>query len=76
MPACSCADGWAPYRKLGQATHQTSLAHLLRRCHGLLDTAQRGAARFPHGVRRLLLATLALRDRRDAGTLRGHGLRS
>jgi transposase len=68
-------DGWAPYRKLPQATHQTCLAHLLRRCHGLLDTAQRGAARFPHGVRRLLLVTLALRDRRDAGTLRGHGLR-
>ena len=38
-------DGWAPYRKLPQATHQTCLAHLLRRCHGLLDVAQRGAAR-------------------------------
>ncbi len=68
-------DGWAPYRKLAQATHQTCLAHLLRRCHVLLETAQRGAARFPHAVRRLLLRALALRDRRDAGTLRGHGLR-
>ena len=36
-------DGWAPYRKLTQATHQTCLAHLLRRCHVLLETAQRGA---------------------------------
>jgi transposase len=40
-----------------------------------LATAQRGAARFPHAVRRLLLRALALRDRRDAGTLHGHGLR-
>jgi transposase len=68
-------DGWAPYRKLAQATHQTCLAHLLRRTHLLLETAQRGAARFPHAVRRLLLRAFALRDRRDAGTLTGHGLR-
>jgi transposase len=68
-------DGWAPYRKLPQATHQTCLAHLLRRCHGLLEIAQRGAARFPHAVRRLLLAALALRDRRDRGELSDHGLR-
>jgi transposase len=67
-------DGWAPYRKLPQASHQTCFAHLLRRCHGLLETAQRGAARFPHAVRRLLLTALAIRDRRDAGTLAGHGL--
>lgn len=68
-------DGWAPYRKLPRATHQTCLAHLLRRCHLLLETAQRGQARFPHAVRRLLLTTLALRDRRDRGELGGHGLR-
>ena len=68
-------DGWAPYRKLAEATHQTCLAHLLRRTHLLLETAQRGAARFPHAVRRLLLRAFALRDRRDAGTLTGHGLR-
>ena len=41
---------------------------------GVLDTAQRGAARFPHAVRRVFLTALALRDRRDAGTLAGHGL--
>lgn len=68
-------DGWAPYRKLTAATHQTCLAHLLRRTHLLLETAQRGAARFPHAVRRLLRRAFALRDRRDAGTLTGHGLR-
>ena len=68
-------DGWAPYRKLRHATHQTCLAHLLRRAHLLLETAQRGAARFPHAVRRLLLRALALRARRARGELRGHGLR-
>src|SRR2546428_8297871 len=68
-------DGWAPYRKLLHATHQTCLAHLLRRTHLLLETAQRGAARFPHAVRRLLLRALALRDRRTRGELHGHGLR-
>ena len=40
----------------------------------MLETAQRGAARLPHAVRRVLLRALALRDRRDAGTLAGHGL--
>ena len=68
-------DGWAPYRKLPHATHQTCLAHLLRRTHHLLETAQRGAARFPHAVRRLLLRALALRGRRARGELGGHGLR-
>ena len=68
-------DGWAPYRKLRHATHQTCLAHLLRRTHLLLETAQRGAARFPHAVRRLLLRALALRERRERRELHGHGLR-
>jgi transposase len=68
-------DGWAPYRQLPQATHPTCLAHLLRRCHVLLETAPRGAARVPHAVRRLLRRALDLRARRDAGTLHGHGLR-
>src|SRR5438128_12160281 len=45
------------------------LAHLLRRTHHLLETAQRGAARFSHAVRRLLLRALAPR----AGGGRGEG---
>jgi transposase len=68
-------DGWAPSRKLLHATHQTCLAHLLRRTHHLRETAQRGAARVPHAVRRLLLRALALRDRCRRGDLGGHGLR-
>jgi transposase len=67
-------DGWAPYRRFTQATHQTCLTHLLRRCHEILETAQRGAARLPHAVQRVLEAALLLRDRRDAGLLSAHGL--
>lgn len=62
-------DGWAPYRKFTKAKHQTCLAHLLRRCKEILESAQRGSARFPHAVRRILKEALLLRDRRDAGTI-------
>lgn len=67
-------DGWAPYRKFILAEHQTCLAHLLRRCHEMIETADRGAARFPHGLRRILLAALLLRDRRARGEVSAHGL--
>lgn len=56
-------DGWSPYRRFVHATHQTCLGHLIRRCTLLLETAQRGAARLPHALRRLLRDALALRDR-------------
>jgi len=32
-------DGWASYRKFALATHQTCLAHLLRRCHEMIEAA-------------------------------------
>jgi transposase len=63
------ADGWAPYRRFTQATHQTCLAHLLRRCGEMLETAQGGAVRFPRRVQEILRAALALRDRREAETI-------
>ncbi len=62
-------DGWAPYRRFSEATHQSCLAHLLRRCRELLAEAVAGQARIPHAVRRLLLGALALREERDSGTL-------
>ena len=67
-------DGWAPYRQFLEAEHQTCLAHLLRRCEDLLETAQRGAARLPHAVMDILKHALALRDRRDAGQISAQGL--
>jgi hypothetical protein len=42
-------DGWAPYRRFTHAAHQSCLAHLLRRCDGLLGDAQRGQAKTPRG---------------------------
>jgi len=66
-------DGWGPYRCFEHATHQTCLGHLLRRCHELLETAVRGAARFPHAVKALLQDGLALRDRHAQGDLSPHG---
>jgi transposase len=67
-------DGWAPYRRFAHARHQTCNNHLLRRCHELLESAQRGSARVPHAVAGLLQRGLKLRDRRDQGLLSPHGL--
>ena len=64
-------DGWAPYMHLEAATHQTCVAHLLRRCHGMLETARGRAREVPLAARSLLLETLAVRDRRDRGELGG-----
>jgi transposase len=40
-------DGWAPYRKFVHAQHQSCLAHLLRRCHELIEDATVGAGQGP-----------------------------
>lgn len=55
-------DGWAPYRRFEHASHQTCVAHLLRRCSELIADSVAGQAKVPHAVRRLLLDALALRD--------------
>jgi transposase len=62
-------DGWAPYRQFRAAAHQTCSAHLLRRCHELLETARGGARHIPLAVKQLLLDGLALRAERDTGEL-------
>jgi transposase len=59
-------DGWASYDRFWRALHQTCLAHLLRRCHELLETATRGAVVFPRKVKALLQESLQTRDQRDA----------
>lgn len=56
-------DGWAPYRRFEQATHQSCIGgHLIRRCKQILPTAKQGAARLPHAVLRILQRSLRLRD--------------
>ena len=62
-------DGWAPYLGFGDALHQLCLAHLLRRCRELLQTAKRGAVNFPRQVKAVLKEALTIRDARDAGRL-------
>lgn len=66
-------DGWAPYDQLVLADHQQCFAHLLRRCREILETASKGAVRFPRAVKALLQDALALRDRRDAQEISAHG---
>ncbi len=69
-------DGWAPYDKFCDALHQQCLNHLLRRCNLILETARRGAVRFPRAIKAILQDALALRDRHEAGSLSDHGLLS
>ena len=62
-------DGWAPYRRFTNASHQTCHAHLLRRTGELIADSVAGQARVPHAVRRILKDALALRDQRDQDTI-------
>jgi transposase len=62
-------DGFKSYERFHRATHQTCIAHLLRRCRELLDVARGGAVTFPRRVKAILLEGLAARDRRDAGEI-------
>jgi len=67
-------DGWAVYDRFAQADHQQCLAHLLRRCCELLETAVGGAVRFPQAVKDLLQRGLAVRDRCLEGDVSPRGL--
>lgn len=67
-------DGLASYGRFVLAKHQQCLAHLLKRCRELLETATSGAVRFPRAVKSLLQRGLEVRDRFLAGTLTLGGL--
>jgi transposase len=58
-------DGWAPYRRYTQASHQTCTAHLLRRCDELIADLPAWARGTPRQVRDILLDGLAARDLDD-----------
>ena len=64
-------DGWAPYRRFTRATHQTCVAHLLRRCRLLHLDHPRCA--LPPQIQALLQRALVLRDRRATGAVSPHG---
>jgi len=59
-------DGWAPYRRFDKATHQTCLAHLLRRCDELITDLPAGARSTPRRVHEILTEALAARDLDDS----------
>ncbi|MBI4866763.1 MAG: IS66 family transposase [Candidatus Wallbacteria bacterium] len=69
-------DGWAPYDRFSDALHQQCLGHLLRRCNLILESATRGAVRFPSAIKAILKDALALRDRHEADEITDHGLLS
>jgi transposase len=69
-------DGLASYDRFWRARHQQCLAHLLKRCRDLLETATAGAVRFPREVKDLLQRGLAVRDRFLAGDITPRGLLS
>ena len=58
-------DGWAPYRSYTSATHQTCLAHLMRRSHDLITDLPAWARGTPRVVKDLLHEALAARDLDD-----------
>lgn len=62
-------DGWAPYRRYTKASPQSCLAHLLRRCSGLIEIKARGHSTVPTMLKAILSEALELRDRRDAGEI-------
>jgi transposase len=66
---CLIHDGWSSYDRFQQAVHQQCLAHPLRRARDLLQSATRGAVRFPRQVIGLFQEGLAVRDRFVAGRL-------
>lgn len=67
-------DGWVVYRRFTAATHQTCLAHLLRRCREMLEVAPPHQTQLPTAVKEILQAGLELRDRRDQGQIGEQGL--
>ena len=59
-------DGYATYDRFAHATHQSCLAHVLRRARELLADARRGAVRFPRQL--IALFTAAIHRRNQLGT--------
>jgi transposase len=60
-------DGFASYDRFEDAVHQQCLAHVLRRARELLETATRGAVRFPRQVIALFTEAIHLRNRHLRG---------
>jgi transposase len=55
-------DGWAPYLGYTNATHQSCVAHLLRRCHNMIEALPAHERGLALDVKTLLLDALAARN--------------
>ena len=62
-------DGFASYDRFTGAVHQQCVAHVLRRAREMLETATRGAVRFPRQVIELFTDAIHLRRRHLRGEL-------
>ncbi|MCA1682352.1 MAG: IS66 family transposase, partial [Actinobacteria bacterium] len=62
-------DGWAPYRRYASATHQTCLAHLIRRAGELVEALPEPDRWIPREVAEVLRDALGIRDARRAGAI-------
>ncbi len=62
-------DGFASYDRFAEAVHQQCVAHVLRRAREMLETATRGAVRFPRQVIALFSEAIHLRHRHLRGEL-------
>lgn len=67
-------DGWAVYDGFEKAEHQLCVAHVVRRCREMMETATGAAVRFPRDVKAVFQDALELRDRRDTESISNHGL--
>lgn len=55
-------DGWVVYNSYTKAAHQTCVAHLVRRCHEMIEDLPAEARHTPRRVKDLLLEALDARD--------------
>jgi len=55
-------DGWVVYNSYDKARHQTCVAHLVRRCHEMIEDLPAWARGTPRQVKELLLEALDARD--------------
>jgi len=55
-------DGWVVYNSYEKATHQSCVAHLVRRCHEMIEDLPAWARSTPRHVKDLLLEALDARD--------------
>jgi transposase len=70
---CLHHDGWRPYYRFQNASHQSCLGHPIRRCRDLMEILSPGAARFPRAVQGLFQKLLEVRDRYQRQEISQHG---